>query len=90
MQCGSHDQTNLIGPADIPAEPKLFSTVSPDHSSPCKQVLVVEPYSDKLSMDETGSERSEIQRFCCKNVLLRRYGNLVVFHHLVIADKYRK
>ena len=42
-------------------------------------------YSDKLSMDGTGYERSELQRFCCKNVLLRRHGSfngLVVLCHL--------
>ena len=39
-------------------------------------------YPDKLSMDRTGYEKSELQR-CCKNVSLRRYcsfDDLVLCH----------
>ena len=32
-------------------------------------------------MDRIGCERSEFLRFCCKNVLFRRYGS---FNHLVV------
>ena len=53
-------------------------------------------YSDKLSMDETRCDGSELQRFCCKNISLRRYGGfngLVVLCHLELltsAEKLQK
>ena len=47
-------------------------------------------------MDGMGCERSEVQRFCCENILFRRYGNfngLIVLCHLellMIAEKSQK
>ena len=55
-----------------------------------------DPFPDKLSMDRTGCERSELQRFCCKYVLLRRYGSfngfivLRRFELLMSAEKFQK
>ena len=50
---------------------------------------------DKLSMDRMGFERSELQGFCCKNILLRRLGSfngLVELCHLLLmgAEKLQK
>ena len=47
-------------------------------------------------MDGMGCEKSEVQRFCCENILFRRYGNfygLVVLCHLELlmtAEKSQK
>ena len=44
-------------------------------------------------MDRTGSEKSELQRFCSKNVSLRRYGSfngLSVLHHLELLTSAEK
>ena len=38
-------------------------------------------YSDKLSMNGMGCERSELERFCCKNVLWER--DMVVLTALI-------
>ena len=46
-----------------------------------------------LSMDGMECERSKLQRFCSKNISLRRYGSsigLVVLHQSSIADECRK
>ena len=45
---------------------------------------------DKLSMDRTVYERSELQRFCCKIILLRRYGSWPCLELLVSAEKLQK
>ena len=50
-------------------------------------------YPDELSMDGTGCERSELQRFCCKNVSFRRYGSFngfVVLRHLELLTSTEK
>ena len=44
-------------------------------------------------MDEKGFERSEIQRFYCENVLLRRYGSfngLIELCHLKLLTNTEK
>ena len=54
----------------------------------CVYVLILLDLRDdmiSLSRLGTGYERPEIQRFYCKNVLLRRYGScngLIMLHYL--------
>ena len=44
-------------------------------------------------MDRTGYEKSEFQRFCCENVLLRKYGGFngfIVLELLTGTEKLQK
>ena len=50
-------------------------------------------YPDELLMDRTGYEKSEFQRFCCENVLLRKYGGFngfIVLELLTGTEKLQK
>ena len=50
-------------------------------------------YPNKLSMDGMRFEKTEIQNFCFKNVILRRYVNfnsLVELHHLDLLTSTEK
>ena len=42
-------------------------------------------YLDELLTDGKGCKMSEVQRFCCKNVSLRRYGS---FNSFSVLDHY--
>ena len=43
-------------------------------------------YPNELLMDKSGCERSEIKRFCCKNISLRRYGSFNGFFELYYLE----